>query len=68
MQERKRSHFRVIPKGDVRVPADYAIDPHILLPVSKEQQDLEHEFLERFLKLADIALSAPPKSRRKKIA
>lgn len=68
MQGRKRSRFRFIAQGEPRVPADNAIDPHIVLPVSREQQDLEHEFLERLLNLADIALSAPPKSKRKKIA
>ncbi len=68
MQGRKRSHFRYIARGDQRTPLDHATDPLIILPVSKEQQDLEHEFVERFLTLADIALGAPPKPKRKKIA
>lgn len=57
-----------MPPADPRVPAEGSIDPRLVLPASKEEQQLEHEFLQKFLTLADIALGVPQRSQNKKIA
>ena len=68
MQRRKRTRSLFNPRAELRASADSSGNPGLSAPALNEQQELEHEFLERYLTLADIALSAPPNIKRKEIA
>lgn len=68
MQGRKRTRSLFISPVDLGASADRSGNPGLSSPAYNEQQELEHEFLQRYLTLADVALSAPPNSKRKEIA
>ena len=67
MQRRKRSHIVLYPSDQSATPPiNFAVKQAPELPSFGSQE--EEQFIHKYLKLADVALSVPSKQKAKRIA